>query len=137
GMRLPDGPIYATRLCGSGDDVLHRQYHVRRIPRETVRSTPAAQTSSVGRSSRKKNRPWILRPLGPRQSKTVVLNCRGNSGPDHLIPYFPSKKSCTRKEGIRWSGPELPLQLCTDSPSSLANTIRSSWIGSLPARGAR
>src|SRR3989442_10329425 len=76
-MRLPDGAIYAPRLRGPGDDVLHRQYHVRRISRETVRSAPAAQTSCVGRSSRKKNRPRVLRLLGPRQSKTVVLNCSG------------------------------------------------------------
>src|SRR2546428_11198763 len=76
-MRLPDGAIYAPRLRGPGDDVLHRQYHVRRVSRETVRSAPAAQTSCVGRSSRKKNRPRVLRLLGPRQSKTVVLNCSG------------------------------------------------------------
>src|SRR5438093_13708097 len=110
-MRLPDGAIYAPRLRGPGDDVLHRQYHVRRVSRETVRSAPAAQTSCVGRSSRKKNRPRVLRLLGPRQSKTVVLNCSGAT--------------------------VASLQLCTDSPSLPVNTIPSSWIGSLPVHGAR
>src|SRR2546427_5233516 len=100
-MRLPDGAIYAPRLRGPGDDVLHRQYHVRRISRETVRSAPAAQTSCVGRSSRKKNRPRVLRLLGPRQSKTVVLNCSGGrcSGGAFppAIPPPPTAKAARRR----------------------------------------
>src|SRR5437870_2933746 len=122
-MRLPDGAIYAPRLRGPGDDVLHRQYHVRRVSRETVRSAPAAQTSCVGRSSRKKNRPRVLRLLGPRQSKTVVLNCSGG----HRSGGLKEQSAATVAS----------LQLCTDSPSLPANTIPSSWIGSLPVHGAR
>src|SRR5207247_2725834 len=124
-MRLPDGAIYAPRLRGRGDDVLHRQYHVRRISRETVRSAPAAQTSRVGRSSRKKNRPRVLRLLGPRQSKTVVLNCSGGRCSGGLLIEAQSAATVAS------------LQLCTDSPSLPANTIPSSWIGSLPVHGAR
>src|SRR3989442_14404595 len=79
-MQLPDGAFYAPRLRGPGDKLLHPQYHFQKISRETVRSPPAAQTSRVGRSSRKKTRPRVLRLLGPRQSKTVVLNCSGGGG---------------------------------------------------------
>src|SRR2546427_1740213 len=97
-MRLPDGAIYAPRLRGPGDDVLHRQYHVRRISRETVRSAPAAQTSCVGRSSRKKNRPRVLRLLGPRQSKTVVLNCSGGRCSGGLLtPGIPAPPSANAR----------------------------------------
>src|SRR2546427_2097818 len=115
-MRLPDGAIYAPRLRGPGDDVLHRQYHVRRISRETVRSAPAAQTSCVGRSSRKKNRPRVLRLLGPRQSKTVVLNCSGGrcSGgafpPGSHAPPTPDAKGPAPQE--KRAAPEAPRQLC-------------------------
>src|SRR5213594_1444931 len=96
-MRLPDGAIYAPRLRGPGDDVLHRQYHVRRISRETVRSAPAAQTSCVGRSSRKKNRPRVLRLLGPCQSKTVVLICSGGRCSGGLLIEAARYRACASR----------------------------------------
>ena len=61
GMKLgcgyPMGPLHAARLRRPRHDLLHREHHVRRIPRDAVRAAAAAEADGARRTSRQEDRP--------------------------------------------------------------------------------
>ena len=67
GMKLgcghPMGPLDAARLRRPRHDLLHRQHHVRRVPRDALCAAAAAEAHGAGGSSREEERPGLLRLL--------------------------------------------------------------------------
>ncbi len=49
-LRLPDGAVHAARLRRPRHDLLHRQHHVRGVPRAGLRAAAAAQADGAGRA---------------------------------------------------------------------------------------
>src|SRR6266498_1476669 len=59
-MRVSDGPVHAARLRRPGYDVLHREHHVRRVPRARVRAAAAAEAHGARRIPGSKVWPRLL-----------------------------------------------------------------------------
>src|SRR6266850_784066 len=62
-MRAPDGAIHAARFRRSRYDLLHREHHVRGVPRTAVRAAAAAQADGAGRVSRPEDEAGLLHLL--------------------------------------------------------------------------
>jgi len=76
---LPDGALHPARLRRSRHHLLHRQHHVRGVPREALRAAAAAQADGASRPPRQEERPRLLRLLGE-----VARTHRGAGWPSAL-----------------------------------------------------
>src|SRR5262249_34804594 len=78
-MRLPDGAVHAARLRRPRHDLLHREHHVRGVPRAGVRAAAAPEAHGARRTSGPEERPRFLHVLiyGLRPAVQLITTTTG------------------------------------------------------------
>ena len=74
GCGYPDGTVHPARLRRPRHHLLHRQHHVRRVPREALRAAAAAQADGAGRKAGQEERAGLLRLRREEMSGHAVSN---------------------------------------------------------------